>query len=87
MAKFVEVVIVVALVFSMTPWRDHRLAAIVPAPFQQAVGIISFIGKKAVSQNAVDEGFGLTAIGCRALRDDHPDGQPMRVYGQVQLAV
>ena len=87
MAELVEVAVIVTLFLSMAPWRDHRFAVMFAAPIQQLVGIIGLIGKKAVGQNAVNESFGLAAIGRRDMSDDQPDRQSMCIDRQMQFGV
>ena len=87
MAQFVEILIIVSLVFSVFLWRDNSAHALNRRLSKQGIGVISPVGQQIVGLDPLDQATCLRAIRAGAFCNKDSDRQTKRIHGQVYLGV
>lgn len=85
--KLIEVAVVVTLLFSIFPGRNHDVHSQRQRFFDDLAAVVASIRQQILGRNSVDQGASLLAISNGTCCDKKSDRHTMRIHGQMYFGV
>lgn len=87
MAKFIEIPVVITLLFSVLSRRNHYVRPRPQRFFDDPATVIASICQQILGRNSVDQGTSLCTISNGTCCDKTSDRHTMRIHGQMYFGV
>lgn len=87
MAKFIEIPVVITLLFSVLSRRNHYVRPRPQRFFDDPATVIASICQQILGRNSVDQGTSLCTISHGTCCDKKSDRHTMRIHGQMYFGV
>jgi hypothetical protein len=83
MPEAVEILVIGALVDSVSLWGDDRVHSLSSGQLKDGIGIVTPVSEKVLCAYAFDKVDSLSAIRCGTFRNKNSERHTMRIHGQM----